>query len=145
MKADIAGNYKILEKLGEGGMGEVFKGLDLSLEREVAIKALRPGLTRHPEVLERFRKEAVALARLNHPNIATLYSFVSHGESYYMVMEFAPGKTLDRVIAEHREGLPWKRALLLFRQALQAIEHAHHQGIIHRDIKPTNMMLGDNG
>ncbi|MGH8615215.1 MAG: protein kinase domain-containing protein [Gammaproteobacteria bacterium] len=143
MTADIAGNYRILEKLGEGGMGEVFKGLDLSLERYVAIKALRPELTQHPEVLERFRKEAVALARLNHPNIATLYSFVSHGQGYYMVMEFAPGKTLDRVIAEYGVGLPWNRVLLLFRQALQAIEHAHHQGIVHRDIKPTNMMLSD--
>lgn len=145
MTADIAGNYRILEKLGEGGMGEVFKGLDLSLERNVAIKALRPELTQHAELLERFRKEAVALARLNHPNIATLYSFVSHGQGYYMVMEFAPGKTLDRVIAEYGAGLPWNQALLLFRQALQAIEHAHHQGIVHRDIKPTNMMLRDNG
>lgn len=145
MAVDIAGNYKILEKLGEGGMGEVFKGLDVSLERNVAIKALRPELTQHPEILERFRKEAVALARLNHPNIATLYSFVSHGEGYYMVMEFAPGKTLGRIIAEHREGLPWRRALSLFGQALQAIEHAHHQGIIHRDIKPPNMMLSDRG
>lgn len=125
MAAEIAGNYRILEKLGEGGMGEVFKGLDLALERNVAIKALRPELTQHPEILERFRKEAVALARLNHPNIATLYSFVSHGEGYYMVMEFAPGKTLGRIIAEHREGLSWRRALSLFRQALQAIEHAH--------------------
>ncbi len=145
MAAEIAGNYRILEKLGEGGMGEVFKGLDLALERNVAIKALRPELTQHPEILERFRKEAVALARLNHPNIATLYSFVSHGEGYYMVMEFAPGKTLGRIIAEHREGLPWRRALSLFGQALQAIEHAHHQGIIHRDIKPPNMMLSDRG
>jgi len=141
---DIAGNYRILEKLGEGGMGEVFKGLDLSLERNVAIKALRPELTQHAELLERFRKEAVALARLNHPNIATLYSFVSHGQGYYMVMEFAPGRTLDRVIAEYGAGLPWNRALLLFLQALQAIEHAHRQGIVHRDIKPTNMMLSDN-
>jgi len=143
--ADIAGNYKILEKLGEGGMGEVFKGLDLALEREVAIKALRTGLTQHPEILERFRKEAVALAKLNHPNIATLYSFVSHGEGYYMVMEFAPGETLDRIITKHKGGLPWKQALSLIRQALQAIQHAHHQGIIHRDIKPPNMMLSDRG
>ncbi len=143
MTAEIAGNFRILEKLGEGGMGEVFKGLDLSLERNVAIKALRPELTQHPELLERFRKEAVALARLNHPNIATLYSFVSHGQGYYMVMEFAPGKTLDRVIADYGAGLPWNRALLLFLQALQAIGHAHHQGIVHRDIKPTNMMLSD--
>ena len=85
------GSYKVIDKIGEGGMGAVFKGVDLMLEREVAIKMLRPELASQPQVVERFRSEAVTLARLNHPNIATLYSFLRQGEDFFMVMEFSIG------------------------------------------------------
>lgn len=139
----IGGCYKILAQIGEGGMGEVFRGIDLNLDREVAIKVIRPELAIKPEILQRFRKEAVVLARLNHPNIATLYNFLHEGQSYFMVMEYAPGQTLDRVIANNVGGLPWRCALELFMDALRALEHAHAQGIIHRDIKPANMMVSD--
>src|SRR5580704_5576031 len=98
MSANVIGNYKIIEKIGEGGMGAVYKGVDLMLEREVAIKALRPELARQPHLVERFRTEAVTLARLNHPNIATLHSFFRQGDDYYMVMEFVRGETLEAVL-----------------------------------------------
>jgi serine/threonine-protein kinase len=141
---NVVGSYKILEKIGEGGMGAVYKGVDLMLEREVAIKALRPELARQPDVVERFRAEAVTLARLNHPNIATLYSFLRQGDDYFMVMEFVRGETLDAVL--RRAGaMPIDRAITLFCQALEGIDHAHKMGIVHRDIKPANMMLTQGG
>src|SRR5437870_13150493 len=95
MIGKVIGNYKIVEKIGEGGMGAVFRGLDTMLEREVAIKMLKPELASQPEVLERFRTEAVTLAKLNHPNIATLYSCLRDGADYLMVMELLRGQTLD--------------------------------------------------
>ena len=143
MLNEVVGNYKILDKIGEGGMGEVFKAIDVMLEREVAIKVLRPELAGKSEIVARFRKEAVVLAKLNHPNIATLYNFVHHGDRYFMVMEFAHGRTLDVIIDRHPNGLPWRRSLELFLDALHAIEHAHNLDIVHRDVKPSNMMVND--
>ena len=143
MLNEVVGNYKILHKIGEGGMGEVFKAIDVMLEREVAIKVLRPELAGKSEIVARFRKEAVVLAKLNHPNIATLYNFVHHGDRYFMVMEFAHGRTLDVIIDRHPNGLPWRRSLELFLDALHAIEHAHNLDIVHRDVKPSNMMVND--
>jgi serine/threonine-protein kinase len=140
----VVGNYRITEKIGEGGMGAVFKGIDMMLEREVAIKMLRPELASQPQVVERFRSEAVTLAKLNHPNIATLYSFLRQGEDFFMVMEFVRGETLDNVIRKHG-AMSIERAIAMFCQALEGIEHAHRLGIIHRDIKPANMMLTDTG
>src|SRR5215468_7117832 len=98
MIGKVIGNYKIVEKIGEGGMGAVFRGLDTMLEREVAIKMLRPELSSQPQVVERFRTEAVTLARLNHPNIATLFSFLREGDDYFMIMEYVKGQSLDDVI-----------------------------------------------
>ena len=143
MLNEVVGNDKILDKIGEGGMGEVFKAIDVMLEREVAIKVLRPELAGKSEILERFRKEAVVLAKLTHPNIAMLYNFVHHGDRDFMVMEFAHGQTLDHIIDCHSNGLPWRRSLELFLDALHAIDHAHKLGIVHRDIKPSNMMVND--
>src|SRR5215467_2940515 len=140
MIGNVIGSYKITEKIGEGGMGSVYKGVDLMLEREVAIKALRPELARQPDIVERFRAEAVTLAKLNHPNIATLYSFLRQGDDFFMVMEFVRGETLDSVL-RRSGGMSVERAVPLFCQALEGIDHAHRFGIIHRDIKPANMML----
>src|SRR5215470_16618703 len=134
MIGNVIGSYKITEKIGEGGMGSVYKGVDLMLEREVAIKALRPELARQPDIVERFRAEAVTLDKLNHDNIATLYSFLRQGDDFFMVMEFVRGETLDSVL--RRSGaMPVQQALSLFCHALEGIEHAHRLGIIHRDIK----------
>jgi serine/threonine-protein kinase len=140
----MVGSYKITEKIGEGGMGAVFRGIDVMLEREVAIKMLRPELASQPQVVERFRSEAVTLAKLNHPNIATLYSFLRQGDHFFMVMEFVRGETLDDVI-RRMGAMPVEHATTLFCQALEGIEHAHKMGIIHRDIKPANMMLATDG
>jgi serine/threonine-protein kinase len=144
MIGHVVGSYKVTEKIGEGGMGAVFKGIDLMLEREVAIKMLRPELASQPQVVERFRSEAVTLAKLNHPNIATLFSFLRQGEDFFMVMEFVRGQTLENLI--RRSGaMTCDRAIALFCQALEGIDHAHRMGIVHRDIKPANMMLTENG
>lgn len=144
MIGTVVGNYKVVEKIGEGGMGAVYKGVDLMLEREVAIKVLKPELASQPLVVERFRSEAVTLAKLNHPNIATLYSFFRQGDNFFMVLEFVNGTPLERIIEAHgvmtcEQGIP------LFCQMLEGIDHAHSFGIIHRDIKPGNMMLTQNG
>ena len=144
MIGNTVGTYKITEKIGEGGMGAVFKGVDLMLEREVAIKMLRPELASQPQVVERFRSEAVTLAKLNHPNIATLYSFIRQNNDFFMVMEFVRGQTLDDAIRQYG-AMGWDRAIALFCQALEGIDHAHRIGIIHRDIKPANMMLTETG
>jgi serine/threonine protein kinase len=144
MIGNVVGNYKIVEKIGEGGMGSVFKGIDMMLEREVAIKVLRPELAGQPEIVERFRSEAVTLARLNHPKIATLYSFFRHRDDFMMVMEFVPGQTLGDVIV-NRGALKWSDAIPMICQALEGIDHAHSLGIVHRDVKPANMMLTASG
>src|SRR5947209_7723959 len=144
MIGQVVGNYKIEQKLGEGGMGAVFRGVDMMLEREVAIKFLRPELSSQPQVVERFRSEAVTLAKLNHPNIATLYNFMRQGDSFFMVLEFVRGVTLDHVI-QQRGAIQADQAIPLFCQMLDGIQHAHDFGIIHRDIKPANMMLTDKG
>ncbi len=140
MIGQIIGTYRIEQKIGEGGMGAVFRGHDLMLEREVAIKALRPELARQRELVARFRSEAVTLAKLNHSHIATLYNFLRHGEDYFMVMEFVRGQTLDEVIRQSG-AIDIERAVRLFCQALEGIAHAHALGVIHRDIKPANLML----
>jgi serine/threonine-protein kinase len=140
----LVGNYKILEKIGEGGMGAVWRGVDIMLDREVAIKMLRPELAGNAEIVGRFRSEAVTLARLNHPNIATLYAFLRQGNDFFMVMEYVRGETLSNAIAR-LGAMHCAQALGLFCQALEGVHHAHQLGIIHRDIKPANVMLTPNG
>ncbi|MBZ5547095.1 MAG: protein kinase [Acidobacteriia bacterium] len=136
----VVGNYRLVERLGEGAMGAVYKGVDLMVEREVAIKMLRPEIARQPDIVGRFHAEAVTLAKLNHPNIATLYSFFREGDEFFMVMEFVAGRTLDAMIRERPPMLP-ERAVDIAVQVLDAVEHAHSLGILHRDLKPANIML----
>jgi serine/threonine-protein kinase len=141
----VVGGYKLTAYLGGGGMADVYLGLDLMLEREVAIKIPLPELASQPHIAERFRSEAVLLAKLNHPHIATLYSF--HRDvvgDLFMVMEYVPGRTLDATL---RAGgaLKSPEAVTLFAQILDGIGHAHAQGIIHRDLKPANVMLTPTG
>ncbi|MBV9241325.1 MAG: serine/threonine protein kinase [Acidobacteria bacterium] len=144
MIGQIIGNYKIEEKIGEGGMGAVYRGVDTMLDREVAIKALRPELASQDSIVERFRTEAVTLAKLNHPNIATLFSLFRQGEELYMVLEFVRGETLDSIL-KRRGALAAEEAIPVFCQVLDGIDHAHELGIVHRDIKPANMMLTEKG
>jgi serine/threonine-protein kinase len=138
------GSYRILEKLGEGGMGVVYKALDTSLDRLVAIKVLSAQLAGSPELVQRFRAEAKAQANLNHTNLATLYAFLVQDGSASMVMEFVDGETLEQMVAR-RGPIPSEEAIPLFRQALLGIGYAHRNGIVHRDIKPSNLMVNRSG
>jgi serine/threonine protein kinase len=138
------GSYKILEKLGQGGMGVVYKAVDTGLDRMVAMKVLNPDLSKNPELVERFRSEARAQANLNHTNLATLYAFMVHQGTAIMVMEFVEGETFAQMI-RRRGPIPEVEAIPLFRQALLGIGYAHRAGILHRDIKPSNLMLNKNG
>jgi serine/threonine-protein kinase len=138
------GNYLITKRLGAGGVGEVFKAVDVMLKREVAIKVLRDQLAADPAFLARFRNEARLQAQLNHPNVARVFAFLEEAEKPLMVMEYVAGISLEDFV---RSGgpVPVARALRIFRSALEGVEHAHGQGIVHRDLKPANIMLADNG
>jgi len=139
------GCYRILEKVGEGGMGVVYKAVDTGLDRFVAMKVLNPDLSKNPELVSRFRSEAKAQANLNHTNLATLYAFLVHTDgTAVMVMEFVEGETFAQMI-RRRGPIPEQEAVPLFRQALLGIGYAHRAGILHRDIKPSNLMLNKNG
>ncbi|MEM0963430.1 MAG: protein kinase, partial [Bacteroidota bacterium] len=138
------GTYRIQSLLGQGGMGAVYRGVDLMLDRPVAIKALRADIAASPDHVERFRQEAKTLARLLDPHIATLYALLRDGDDLYMVMEFVEGETFEALLHRERR-LPASRALDLFRQALRGIDHAHQRGIVHRDVKPANFMITPSG
>jgi len=144
MVGSRVGAYLITKRLGAGGVGEVFKGVDVMLKRDVAIKVLRDDLAGDPLFLKRFSNEAQLQAKLSHPNVAALHAFVQEGDKPLMVMEFVAGVALDEFV---RAGgpVPIERALSIFRRVLDGIEHAHGCGIVHRDIKPANIMLADNG
>ncbi|MBN1567262.1 MAG: serine/threonine protein kinase [Acidobacteria bacterium] len=144
MIGTVIGNYRIVRELGQGGMGAVYEGIDVMVERPVAVKMLRAEIARNPEVIERFRVEAVTLARLNHPCIATLYSFFREGENYYMVMEFVRGDTLENMIRRSGRLAPEYTAEILA-QTLDGMAHAHSMGVLHRDIKPANIMITTEG
>ncbi len=144
MEGKQIGNYRILEKLGEGGMGVVYKGVDTQLDRPVAIKMLKANLADNPGLVERFRTEAKTQANLNHVNLATLYAFLVDQEIAFMIMEFVEGETFEQII-RRRGPLPPEQALPWFKQALLGIGAAHRMGIVHRDIKPSNLMLNSKG
>ncbi len=143
MLGKTVGKYRILERLGRGGMGIVYKALDETLDREVAIKVLNPDLG-EGEVLKRFRAEAISLARLNHPGIATIYELYRHEDDLLMVMEFVRGETLQ-TLSERLGPLAPPQAAHLCIQVLDALAHAHRAGIVHRDLKPANVMVTDTG
>ena len=143
MIGTTVGKYRILDRLGRGGMGTVYKALDETLDREVAIKVLNPELG-DAEVLKRFRAEAVSLARLNHPGIATIYELYRQGDELLMVMEYVRGETLQTV-SERLGPLDPPQAAHICIQVLDALAHAHRAGVIHRDLKPANVMVADSG
>jgi len=137
-------NYQITEKLGEGGMGVVYKGVDTNLGRPVAVKMLTAELAHNPDIVERFRAEARAQANLSNPNLAVLYAFLVEDGTAFMVMEFVEGQTFEQMIRARGPISP-EIALPLFKQALQGVGAAHRMGIVHRDIKPSNIMLNTQG
>jgi serine/threonine-protein kinase len=143
MLGQTIGKYQLLDRVGRGGMGSVYRAIDQTLRREVAIKVINAELD-DPEVARRFRAEAITVARLNHPGIATIYELFEHDGQWLMVMEFVRGETLEHLV--DRQGpLPPKRAADLCMQALAALTHAHGLGVVHRDLKPANLMITDAG
>ncbi|MBM3563573.1 MAG: serine/threonine protein kinase [Alphaproteobacteria bacterium] len=141
----MIGHYRIVRLLGTGAMGKVHAATDTFLERDVAIKSLRAELTQDPDFVGRFRAEATSLARLNHPNITTLYSPVLDGKDLYMVMELVNGRPLDEILKERGKPLGVKESLAVMAQAADGLAYAHQMGVIHRDIKPSNLMVADDG
>ncbi len=137
------GKYRIVDRLGKGGMGTVFRAVDETLDRDVAVKVLNPELT-DSDVMKRFRAEATTLAKLNHPEIATIHEIYRSDSDLLMVMELIRGETLDQLSL--RSGpLPPERAAYLVAQVLGALDHAHRAGIVHRDLKPANVMVTEHG
>jgi Tol biopolymer transport system component len=136
-------HYRILRKLGSGGMGEVYAAEDEKLQRQVALKLLPPEMASDPERLQRFQREARAVAALNHPNVVTIYSVEESGGVHFLTMELVEGQTLSDVIPEG--GLPLERILTLAGPLIEAVAFAHEHGIIHRDLKPANIMLTSDG
>src|SRR5262245_32129037 len=132
-------HYRIVSKLGEGGMGEVWRATDTRLNRDVAIKFLPESFASDDGRLARFAREAQVLASLNHPNIAAIYGL----EERALVMELVDGPTLAERIA--RGPIPLDEALLIGRQIAEAMEYAHHHGIVHRDLKPANIKVTPEG
>jgi serine/threonine-protein kinase len=137
------GKYRIVGQLGRGGAGIVYKAVDETLGRDVAVKTLNPDLA-NTEVMSRFRAEATILARLNHPQIATIFELFRSEGDLLMVMEFVRGETLDKV-SERLGAIAPDRAAYLIDLILSALEHAHRAGVVHRDIKPANVMVTDEG
>ncbi len=136
--------YQILEKIGEGGMSIVFRALDVRLNREVAVKIVRDELFGDEEIQRRFYAEAHAVAQFSHPNIVAIYDVSRNEERGYLVMELISGITLRQYL-DRKQTIPWKQVFYFSRQIADALDHAHQRGIIHRDIKPMNLMLLSNG
>src|SRR5689334_10118011 len=137
------GHYRIVSKIGAGGMGEVYLAEDLQLGRRVALKILPPDLTGDDERLRRFEQEARAASALNHPNIITIHEVGTHNGARYIATEFIEGRTLRDHLRERR--LSAHEALGVAIQVASALQAAHQAGLIHRDVKPENIMLRPDG
>ena len=146
LEGKILGNrYEIIEKVGNGGMATVYKAEDKVLKRNVAVKVLKDEFTTDEEFIKRFEIEAQSAARLTHPNIVSIYDVGSEDNLYYIVMELIRGKTLKEIIVEERGPLPWKWSVNVAIQIASALEMAHKNNIIHRDIKPHNIIITEDG
>jgi serine/threonine-protein kinase len=137
------GPYQIVEPIGAGGMGVVYKATDSRLGRDVALKFLSPEFAADSERLARFEREARVLASLNHPNIAVLYGLEESGPASVLAMELVQGQTLAERIANGP--IPIEDTLNLARQLAEALEYAHERGVIHRDLKPANVKISSEG
>ena len=146
LKGRLLGNrYEIIEKIGSGGMATVYKAKCHVLNRYVAIKILRDEFTTDEEFIKRFEVEAQSAASITHPNIVSVYDVGADGNLYYIVMELIKGKTLKEIIIEEKGPLPWKWSVNIAGQIASALETAHKNHIIHRDIKPHNIIITEEG
>jgi tRNA A-37 threonylcarbamoyl transferase component Bud32 len=142
------GKYRVLEALGRGGMARVYRAYHPQLDRYVAIKVLRSDLVEEEEFLARFKREARAVAALRHPNIVQVFDFDARGDLYYMVMELLEGDTLARRLDDYRlreERMPWGETVRILLDVLDGLAYAHSEGMIHRDVKPANILLTRRG
>lgn len=136
------GRYHVIEPLGEGGMAAVYRALDTTLERDVAIKVIRTDKVTDPQFIKRFEREAKALARLNHPHIVHINDYGEQENIPYLVMDFLPGGTLKQKLGSP---MPYQEAARLLAPVARALEYAHENDVIHRDVKPANILLTDRG
>ena len=140
----LAGRYELLEKVGEGGMARVYRGRDQLLKRTVAVKILKDQMTGSADFVRRFRREAQAAAGLSHPNIVNVYDVGEEGNTYFIVMEYVDGNNLKQYIREKGYLSP-AEAVAIARQIAAALVQAHGAGVIHRDIKPQNILFSRDG
>ena len=140
----LVGRYELIEKIGEGGMAVVYKGKDRLLNRYVAVKILRPEFTKDAQFIENFKRESQAAAGLQHPNIVSVYDVGKEGNIHFIVMELIDGRPLSDIISE-RAPLDYKQAIEITRQVASALSLAHRNNIIHRDVKPHNIMITRDG
>lgn len=140
----IADRYRVISSIGQGGMADVYLAHDIILNRDVAIKILRSDLNKDPRAVIRFQREASAVSKLHHPNVVEVYDAGEYQNKKYMAMEYVKGKTLKQLISQ-RGPLSTMEAISIMKQLASAIEHAHSHDIIHRDIKPQNILLKDDG
>ena len=136
----VVPGYEVLGEIGRGGMGVVYKARHLKLNRLTALKVIRKERLAHPDAVRRFRREAQAAARLSHPNIVLVYECDQDGDTHFLAMEYVPGLTLQRLV-EQSGPLSVGQACHLMRQAALALQHASEQGLVHRDVKPSNLMV----
>ncbi|NOQ40592.1 MAG: protein kinase [Anaerolineales bacterium] len=137
------GPYRLIEKLGKGGMATVFKAYHPSLDRYVAIKALHPAFMEHPGFIDRFEREAKVVAKLDHPNIVPIYDFSEHEDRPYLVLKYVRGETLKARLEKSK--LTYKESRHIFRVISSALAYAHQEGVLHRDVKPSNVLLEKGG
>lgn len=140
----LDGRYEITELIGEGGMADVYKAVDVVDNKTVAVKILKKEFAESEEFLRRFRNESKAIAVLSHPNIVKIYDVGFSEKIQFIVMEYIDGITLKEYM-ENEKILSWKDAVHFVTQILRALQHAHERGIVHRDIKPQNIMMFTDG
>ncbi|HNX93094.1 MAG TPA: protein kinase, partial [Syntrophomonas sp.] len=140
----LGGRYELLEIIGEGGMARVYKAHCRILDRIVAVKILKEEYSRDKSFVEKFKTEALSAARINHPNIVNIYDVGQEGDIYYIVMELVEGRTLKEIISDEAP-LAVERAVDIAIMICDGVHHAHEKGIIHRDIKPHNILITDHG
>ena len=143
VRARVAG-YEIIERIGRGGMGQVFRARQLSVNRIVALKVLSAGLARDPDFVRRFSREAQLAGKLDHPNIVRVLNFGEDSRRYFMAMEFVEGRSVAQFIQQEGR-LPLERAIEIGIQVARGLQHAHDRGIVHRDVKPSNILIHIDG
>ncbi|MFO0881393.1 MAG: serine/threonine-protein kinase [Gemmataceae bacterium] len=140
----MLGKYRLLRKLGAGGMGVVFLAQDTVLDRQVALKTLSGRISTHKAFVNRFLREARAAARLSHPNVVPIFDVLPHEQTAFLVMEYLPGGSVQDRLLRHG-ALPWLEAVSLVTQAGRGLQAAHEAGLVHCDVKPANLLVGRNG